>query len=137
MIGDGAAGKTSLLVAYKEGTFSVDYTPTVFENSITSVPVEDRVVELSLWDTAGQEDYDRLRPLSYPDTHVILLCYAVDKPESLRNVQRKWVHELNQYCPEVPRILVACKIDLRPESLLLHQCFDAFTSTEAVLGIGD
>jgi GTPase SAR1 family protein len=37
----------------------------------------------------GQEDYDRLRPLSYPDSHVILICFAVDSPDSLENVQEK------------------------------------------------
>lgn len=37
----------------------------------------------------GQEDYDRLRPLSYPDSHVILICFAVDSPDSLDNVQEK------------------------------------------------
>ena len=46
-------------------------------------------VELALWDTAGQEDYDRLRPLSYPDSHVILICFAIDSPDSLDNVQEK------------------------------------------------
>lgn len=61
----------------------------------------------------GQEDYDRLRPLSYPDSNVILICFALDKPESLNNVQRKWIYELEQYCPQVPRILVGCKQDLR------------------------
>lgn len=42
-------------------------------------------VELALWDTAGQEDYDRLRPLSYPDTDVILMCFSIDSPDSLGN----------------------------------------------------
>jgi hypothetical protein len=37
----------------------------------------------------GQEDYDRLRPLSYPDSHVILICFAIDSPDSLENVQEK------------------------------------------------
>jgi GTPase SAR1 family protein len=49
-------------------------------------------VELALWDTAGQEDYDRLRPLSYPDSHVILICFSVDSPDSLDNVQEKVSH---------------------------------------------
>ena len=115
VVGDGACGKTSLLVAYKNGTFALDYMPTVFENSATSVPVENKIVDLALWDTAGQEDYDRLRPLSYPDSHVILICFAVDKKESRENVARKWFHELQQYCPTVPRILVGCKSDLRSE----------------------
>ena len=51
--------------------------------------VDGKHVELALWDTAGQEDYDRLRPLSYPDSHVILICFAIDSPDSLDNVQEK------------------------------------------------
>ena len=65
------------------------YVPTVFENYVADVEVDGKHVELALWDTAGQEDYDRLRPLSYPDTHVILICFAIDSPDSLENVQEK------------------------------------------------
>lgn len=91
----------------------------MFENYVTDVEVDGKHVELALWDTAGngrtknmegmackkdharpnayvmlptilgQEDYDRLRPLSYPDTHVILICFAIDSPDSLENVQEK------------------------------------------------
>lgn len=50
-------------------------------------------VELALWDTAGQEDYDRLRPLSYPDTDVILMCFSIDSPDSLENIPEKWTPE--------------------------------------------
>ena len=56
---------------------------------MADVEVDGKHVELALWDTAGQEDYDRLRPLSYPDSHVILICFAVDSPDSLDNVQEK------------------------------------------------
>ena len=61
----------------------------MFENYVADVEVDGKHVELALWDTAGQEDYDRLRPLSYPDSHVILICFAVDSPDSLDNVQEK------------------------------------------------
>lgn len=90
-------------------------------------------MELALWDTAGQEDYDRLRPLSYPDSHVILICFAVDSPDSLDNVQEKvcshdpihtaemttksnsmkWISEVLHFCQGLPIILVGCKKDLR------------------------
>lgn len=56
---------------------------------MADVEVDGKRVELALWDTAGQEDYDRLRPLSYPDSHVILICFAIDSPDSLDNVQEK------------------------------------------------
>ncbi|KUI57679.1 GTP-binding protein rhoA [Cytospora mali] len=89
IVGDGACGKTCLLIVFSKGTFPEVYVPTVFENYVADVEVDGKHVELALWDTAGQEDYDRLRPLSYPDSHVILICFAVDSPDSLDNVQEK------------------------------------------------
>jgi small GTP-binding protein len=63
--------------------------PTVYENYVADLEVDGKVVELSLWDTAGQEDYDRLRPLSYPDSDVILIAFSIDSPESLDHALRK------------------------------------------------
>lgn len=67
------------------------YVPTVFENYITypTHPPTGKTVELALWDTAGQEEYDRLRPLSYPETDLIFVCFAIDCPNSLENVMDK------------------------------------------------
>lgn len=67
------------------------YVPTVFENYLTNAIHEPtgKIVELALWDTAGQEEYDRLRPLSYPETDVILICFAIDSHASLENVTDK------------------------------------------------
>lgn len=70
---------------------------------------------MALWDTAGQEDYDRLRPLSYPDTDVILMCFSVDSPDSLENIPEKWTPEVRHFCPNVPIILVGNKKDLRSD----------------------
>ena len=52
------------------------------------------MINLGLWDTAGQEDYDRLRPLSYPQTDVFLCCFAVVSPDSYNNVKDKWIPEV-------------------------------------------
>ncbi|RKP26651.1 GTP-binding protein rhoA [Syncephalis pseudoplumigaleata] len=113
IVGDGACGKTCLLIVFSKGTFPEVYVPTVFENYVATVRVDDKPVELALWDTAGQEDYDRLRPLSYPDSHVILICFSVDQPDSLENVQEKWISEVLHFCKGLPILLVACKKDLR------------------------
>ncbi|KAL8797948.1 MAG: hypothetical protein Q9182_007094 [Xanthomendoza sp. 2 TL-2023] len=72
---------------------------------------------LALWDTAGQEDYERLRPLAYAKAHVILIGFSVDTPDSLDNVKHKWVEEANERCPGVPIILVGLKKDLREDPL--------------------
>merc|ERR1712156_235121 len=70
---------------------------------------------LGLWDTAGQEDYDRLRPLSYPQTDVFLVCFSVVSKPSFKNVKLKWIPEIN-HAPGVPIILVGTKSDLRGDA---------------------
>ena len=120
IVGDGACGKTCLLIVFSKGTFPEVYVPTVFENYVADMVVEGQLVELALWDTAGQEDYDRLRPLSYPESNVILICFAVDAPDSLENVMDKWISEVLHFCRGLPIILVACKTDLREDPKILE-----------------
>lgn len=115
IIGDGACGKTSLLSVFTLGYFPTLYVPTVFENYVTDCRVDGKSVQLALWDTAGQEDYERLRPLAYSKAHVILIGFSVDSPDSLENVKHKWAEEARERCPECPIILVALKKDLRED----------------------
>lgn len=113
IVGDGACGKTCLLFAFTKDEFPDKYIPTVFENYVSDIEVDGKLVELALWDTAGQEDYDRLRPLSYPDTDVVLMCFSVDNSDSAENISAKWVPEVQHFCPNVPFLLIATKKDLR------------------------
>ncbi|KAG8878354.1 Rho GTPase [Tulasnella sp. 331] len=109
VVGDGGCGKTCLLIVYAENRFPESYIPTVFENYVTLVQHDNKLVELALWDTAGQEEYDRLRPLSYPESDVILIVFSIDFPTSLMN----WYPEVSHFCPNTPLILVGTKTDLR------------------------
>jgi Ras-related C3 botulinum toxin substrate 1 len=77
--------------------------------------VDGRPISLGLWDTAGQEDYDRLRPLSYPQTDVFLICFSIVSPPSFDNVKAKWFPEIEHHAPSVPIILVGTKLDLRDD----------------------
>ncbi|KAL6950752.1 GTP-binding protein Rho1 [Hanseniaspora vineae] len=120
IVGDGACGKTSLLIVFAKGKFPTVYVPTVFDNYVADVEVDGRRVELALWDTAGQEDYDRLRPLSYPDSNVVIICFSVDLPDSLENVMEKWISEVLHFCQGVPIILVGCKVDLRSDGSIIE-----------------
>jgi len=117
IVGDGACGKTCLLIVFSKDQFPEVYVPTVFENYVADIEVDGKQVELALWDTAGQEDYDRLRPLSYPDTDVILMCFSMDSPDSLENIPEKWTPEVKHFCPNVPIILVGNKRDLRNDDV--------------------
>lgn len=118
IVGDGACGKTSLLCVFAMGEFPQEYEPTIFENYVAEIRLDGKAVQLALWDTAGQEEYERLRPLSYSQAHVILIAFAIDTPDSLENVQVKWMEEVRQICgPSVPVLLVGCKKDLREDAL--------------------
>lgn len=75
--------------------------------------VDSRPINIGLWDTAGQEDYDRLRPLSYPNTDVFLICFALNNVTSFENVRSKWFAEIQHHAPGVPFIIVGTKQDLR------------------------
>ena len=119
VVGDGGCGKTSLLIVYAQNRFPEEYVPTVFENYVPLVQFRGQTVELALWDTAGQEEYDRLRPLSYPESDVILVCFAVDYPTSLMNVEDKWVPEISHFCEGVPFLLVGLKTDMRDDETAL------------------
>ncbi|RNA04686.1 ras-like GTP-binding Rho1 [Brachionus plicatilis] len=117
IVGDGACGKTCLLIVFSKDQFPEVYVPTVFENYVADIEVDGKQIELALWDTAGQEDYDRLRPLSYPDTDVILMCFSIDSPDSLENIPEKWNPEVKHFCPNVPVVLTGNKRDLRNDEV--------------------
>jgi len=113
VVGDGAVGKTSLLISYATGEFPTEYLPTVFENYTAQMKRQNEVILLHLWDTAGQEDYDRLRPLSYPGADVLLLCFSTISQASYDAIREKWAPEVHHYVPNIPHLLVGTKVDLR------------------------
>ncbi|KAJ7220077.1 P-loop containing nucleoside triphosphate hydrolase protein [Mycena pura] len=114
VVGDGGVGKMSMLISYTSNSFPFDYLPSVFESYAATVNVGGTLYTFMIFDTMGQPEYDHLRPLSYPQTDVFLVCFSVNSPESFENVREKWFLEVNHHCPSVPCIDKLAKRRLQP-----------------------
>ena len=121
VVGDGGVGKTSLLVSFTTNKFPSEYVSTVFDNRTVTLSIGGEPVTVAFFDTAGQEEYDRLRPMSYTGTDVCMICFSVTSPASFENIREKWVHEFNYYCPDTPFVLVGTQVDLRTDNSTLEK----------------
>jgi len=111
LVGDGGTGKTSIIHYFINKTRLESYVPTIFDNRSVEIQLGNTMVTVNFWDTAGQDGYDKLRPLSYADSHVALLVFSVTSQTTLNNVLAKWHPEFKHYCRKVPYILVGNKTD--------------------------
>ncbi|CDQ58441.1 unnamed protein product [Oncorhynchus mykiss] len=64
---------------------------------------------------AGSPYYDNVRPLSYPDSDAVLICFDISRPDTLDSVLKKWRVEIQEFCPNTKILLVGCKSDLRTD----------------------
>ncbi|XP_036382526.1 ras-related protein Rab-35b [Megalops cyprinoides] len=111
IIGDSGVGKSSLLLRFADNTFSGSYITTIgVDFKIRTVEINGEKVKLQIWDTAGQERFRTITSTYYRGTHGVIVVYDVTSAESFVNVKR-WLHEINQNCDDVCRILVGNKND--------------------------
>lgn len=112
LIGSGGTGKTSLIHRFADDDFHPSCDPTIFENRIISIEVENVLIELNIWDTAGQEVFDAIIPLTYAGTSVGIICYSIVDKYSFSTIEEKWIRELKYNSPESEIVLVGTKSDL-------------------------
>jgi small GTP-binding protein len=122
LVGDGSVGKTSLLISYTSDAFPNEYVPTIFDNYLATIKYQDRFIKLWLWDTAGQDEYKRLRALSFPNTDVFLICFSLIDPKSFNHALNKWLPEVMESNPHALKIFVGTKSDLFKEEQQLINC---------------
>ncbi|XP_041927548.1 rho-related GTP-binding protein RhoV [Alosa pseudoharengus] len=113
LVGDGAVGKTSMIISYIANGYPDEYHQTAFDVFTGSVTVDGIPVRIQLMDTAGQEEYDKFRSLCYNHTDVFLLCFSVVNPTSFHNITTKWIPQLRAHNPTLPIILIGTQADLR------------------------
>jgi small GTP-binding protein len=101
-----------MLLVFKGDAYPEDYEPTVFESFHHMKTYQGKQFAMHLWDTAGQEEYDRLRPMSYNKCDVVLICFALNNRDSLRSVTSRWFPEVKEYAPKAAIILVGTKSDV-------------------------
>jgi small GTP-binding protein len=121
VVGEGTTGKTSFIMTLSNGSFPQ------YLHDQRSIPIIDSMefktihketqIKIELFDTAGQDDYDKIRPLIYPNTDVFLVCYSTMFPFSFERISTKWIPEIRQKSETLsPKIiLIGTKIDLREE----------------------
>jgi len=124
IVGDATVGKTSILLTVTTGHFPTEYVPTVVDTFRHNVMLGNRVYSLSLWDTAGQEEFANLRQKSYRDTDVFVICFCVIDEASFENIRAKWLPEIETEMPNPALILVGTKIDLRGNEEHMKQLKD-------------
>uniref|UniRef100_A0A1A8KJW0 Rho family GTPase 2 n=1 Tax=Nothobranchius kuhntae TaxID=321403 RepID=A0A1A8KJW0_NOTKU len=121
VVGDTQCGKTALLHVFAKDCYPESYVATVFENYTASFEIDKHRIELNMWDTSGSSYYDNVRPLAYPDSDAVLICFDISRPETLDSVIKKWQGETQEFCPNAKVVLVGCKMDMRTDVRTLRE----------------
>ncbi|KAI2621605.1 P-loop containing nucleoside triphosphate hydrolase protein [Hypoxylon sp. NC1633] len=112
-VGDSGCGKSSFLLRYHLNIFNTIHVKTQYELFNKTVNVDGRDVDLELWDTSGDFGLHQLQRLSYLSWDAVFLCFSIDTPMRLANLQMRWIDEIRNYCPNAPVILLGLKKDTR------------------------
>eukprot|EP01114_Cavostelium_apophysatum_P012904 TRINITY_DN3005_c0_g1_i3.p1 TRINITY_DN3005_c0_g1~~TRINITY_DN3005_c0_g1_i3.p1 ORF type:complete len:207 (-),score=24.93 TRINITY_DN3005_c0_g1_i3:8-628(-) len=122
-LGEGAVGKTCLLISYTTGAFPGEYIPTVFDNYSANVMYKEKAINLGLWDQSPSRggEPNRLRPLSYPQTDIFVLIFSISSPNSIAYLRETILPEITQHCPKAKRMLLGTKLDLREDKDVIQR----------------
>jgi len=113
LIGDGEVGKTSLIKRYVFNEFLTDYKGTIGSNLyVKDLKFKDKNVKLTIWDIAGQQKWEIMRPVYYRGAHGVLAVYDVTNETSYKNLLSKWLDELKILKKPFKTIMIGNKIDL-------------------------
>lgn len=137
MLGDEGVGKTSLLSTCATGTFPVGYFPSIIDTFQKNLVVDEEEVEITMWDTAAGQDFDRWRPNSFENAKIFLLAFSIIDLESLEHIRTKWFMEIRQHMPNTPFIVIATKTDLREDKTTIDQLRERYARDPLAIAAGE
>ncbi|XP_077435664.1 rho-related GTP-binding protein RhoV-like [Vanacampus margaritifer] len=121
LVGDGAVGKTSMIISYIFNGYNSEYRQTAFDVFTGLVYVNGVQIRLKLIDTAGQDEFGHLRSLCYAHVDVFILCFSLVNPVSFDNIASKWIRQIRARNPTSPIVLVGTQSDLCHDAdVLVH-----------------
>lgn len=133
IIGDSGVGKSSLLLRFADNTFTGNYINTIgVDFKIRTLDVDGQRVKLHIWDTAGQERFRTITSTYYRGTHGVIVVYDITNGESFANVKR-WLHEIEQNCDVVNKVLVGNKYDCPDRKVVLYEDAKRFADQMGIL----
>jgi small GTP-binding protein len=141
-VGDGTAGKTSIIRRYVHEEYDSKYIKTIgVSHALKRLCIDDNDITMTIWDTGGQELFDCIRPQYYRGAHGVLIIYDVTSQESFDHLD-KWLNELDNSCGNIPKIIIGNKIDLTDKRVIppevgekyAHQNFVSYSETSAKTG---
>lgn len=121
LVGDSGVGKTNLMDVFHGEDYKEEITDPVPHNRSNTITIQNKEYNLAVYDTRGSSDFDKLRPLAYPNTDTFIICFSIVSPRSFANIKTKWIPEITKYCPGTPFIIIGTKSDLRNDAETLQQ----------------
>jgi len=131
VLGDGAVGKTSLIIRHVDKRFVTEYKPTIgFDIALKTMKIEEGGVsaELLIWDIAGQAIFEKIREEYLQGTNAAMIVFDLTRKETYDHV-KDWLRELNTYAGKVPFILVGNKSDLASKKVVSEEVGKKYAKT--------
>ncbi len=113
LVGDSSTGKTCIAISLTTNTFPGEYIPSTADNYAFEMRYKAQEVRLNIVDTYGSDEYDNLRPMSYNDTDVFIICFSILSRQHFDRVKSHWISEVKPYAKNASIILVGSKLDTR------------------------
>ena len=124
LVGGKNSEKTTFLIVFRGDPFPKDYVPSIFENFSMELKKGKKTYQLDIWDAPGQDEFDRLRPLSYQDVNILLLMFNFNDRETFLKLEQ-WMLEINYFGNDAKIILAGNNADSPvPNVVYKHEIID-------------